>query len=198
MKCYLVLLMLGMGAFISFFPGPCEAWANLPIAVLRGAYSDTIHTSEAACFAPPTYTTAVSCTSPGAGVFPLSDVETGQVTFGPTGSGCQSSVAVAADIPPADTPPYVIPFNAVRTLTDYNPATGTGDWAFTSYTGGRCRGAKFDNTGATVFTSGTEHFAISDEGKRVDFVVTSFFSGSGSSSIAAYGDFTIAGTLLRQ
>jgi hypothetical protein len=198
MKRYLVLLMLGMGAFISFFSGPCDAGANLPIAVLRGGYSDTVHTSEAACLAPPSYTTAVACTSPGAGVFPISDVEVGQLTFGPDGSGCQSSVAVAADIPPAGTPPYVIPFNAVRTLTDYNPATGTGDWAFTTYTGGKCNGAKFDNTGATAFTSGTEHFVITDGGKRVDFVVTSFVSGSGSSSIAAYGDFTIAGTLLRQ
>jgi hypothetical protein len=198
MKRYLVLLMLGMGALISFFSGPCEAGANLPIAVLRGGYSGTIRASEAICLAPPSYTTAVACTSPGAGVFPLSDVEAGQGTFGPTGSGCESSVAVAADIPPAGTPPYVIPHNVVRTLTDYNPATGTGDWAFTTYTEGKCNGATFDNTAKTAFTSGTEHFVISDGGKRVDVVVTSFVSGSGSSSIAAYGDFNITGTLLRQ
>jgi len=187
-----------MAVFIGFFAIPCGADPGLPITVLKGGYSDTVHASEAACLAPPSYTTAVACTTAGAGVFPISDVETGQVTFGSDGSGCQTSVAVAADIPPSSTPPSVIPFTGVRTLTDYDPATGTGDWAFTTYTGGKCNGASFDNTGATVFTSGVEHFAISERGQRVDDVVTSFFSGSGSSSIAAYADFTIAGILLRQ
>jgi hypothetical protein len=189
---------VGYGDCDGFFAIPCDADPGLPITVFHGGYSNTVHTSEAACLAPPSHTAAVACTTAGAGVFPISDVETGQVTFGSEGSGCQTSIAVAAAIPPSSTPPFVIPFTGLRTLTDYDPATGTGDWAFTTYTGGKCNGANFDNTGATVFTSGVEHFVISDGGKRVDAIITSFVSGSGSSSIAAYADFTIAGTLLRQ
>ena len=52
--------------------------------------------------------------------------------------------------------------------------------------------ASFDDTGATVLSTGTEHFAASNRGKQIDFVVTSL-----SSAVGAIGGFSISGTLLR-
>src|SRR5262245_7163016 len=51
-------------------------------------------------------------------------------------------------------------------LISYAPATGTGDSSFTEYKGGKCKGATFDSTGATVADTGTLHFTVCQDGDR--------------------------------
>ena len=48
------------------------------------------------------------------------------------------------------------------------------------------------STGATVISTGTEHFTASNKGRQVDYVITSLTNAVGS-----IGDFSLSGTALR-
>lgn len=67
-------------------------------------------------------------------------------------------------------------------VTDYDPTTGTGDRTFTDYTGGTCNGANFDNTGATVTSTGTFHLLYprmpTGLGARRNDELTSYVAGT--------------------
>jgi len=97
-----------------------------------------------------------------------------------------------SDLPVDVSPPFVLTFNSVTKVTSYDPETGTGDASFTDYSGGKCNGATFDKTGATVLDHGTEHFAASKDGDQIDFVITSL-----THPVGAVGDFSVSGTALR-
>ena len=58
----------------------------------------------------------------------------------------------------------------------------------TTYTGGHCNGASFDRTGATVASKGTDHLVVSENGNRVDAIVTSV-----TNSTKSIGDFSLYG-----
>jgi hypothetical protein len=98
----------------------------------------------------------------------------------------------ASDLPVNIFPPGVEVLHTVSTLTSYDPVTGTGDLSFITYNGGHCNGGSFDNTGATISSTGTQHFTASKRGEQVDFVVTSL-----SSPVGAIGGFSLSGTALR-
>ena len=63
-------------------------------------------------------------------------------------------------------------FQTVGKSLDYDRNIGTGDASFTTYVGSKCNGAEFDSTGATVIATGNTHFVASDNGKRIEGVVT--------------------------
>jgi hypothetical protein len=72
-----------------------------------------------------------------------------------------------------------------------------GDFDGTQYSGGKCDGSSLDSNGATLVATSTEHFVVSDGGKRIDTVLTSIVlpvmvSGN------AIGGFTVSCTSLRQ
>jgi hypothetical protein len=62
---------------------------------------------------------------------------------------------------------------AVATVAIYDPATGTGDQGVITYSGGMCNGASFEDKGATPTGTNFAHFAISNDGRRIDLVLTS-------------------------
>jgi hypothetical protein len=78
--------------------------------------------------------------------------------------------------------------HTVGKITNYDPSTGTGDATFTGYFGGTCHGALFDKTGATEVSSGTDHFAVSDDGKRIDIILTKL-----TDPLNGIGDFSLHG-----
>ena len=78
-------------------------------------------------------------------------------------------------------------------VTSYNPATGSGDSSFTSYTGGNCVGSKFDSTGATATNTGTLHFVASNGGRRTDSVDTTL-----TDPVGDIGAFNLSGFAIRQ
>jgi hypothetical protein len=88
-------------------------------------------------------------------------------------------------------PTGVSVFHVTGKITSYDPTTGTGDAGFTEYSGGQCHGSAFDSTGATAVNSGTDHFVVSNRGKRIDGVLTSLTN-------PAIGAFSFPFTLLRQ
>jgi hypothetical protein len=89
--------------------------------------------------------------------------------------------------------PLIQLLHGVGKVVSYDSKTGTGDSSFTVYTGGQCDGATFDHTGATKIASGTDHFVVTADGSRIDFVTTS--ANTPSNAIAS---FSTSGTNLRQ
>src|SRR5713226_2291647 len=62
---------------------------------------------------------------------------------------------------------------SVSTTTSFDPTTGSGSSSFSQYLGGRCNGAVFDTTGATLVSTGTQSFMVSDSGNRIETIITS-------------------------
>jgi hypothetical protein len=169
-----------------------SAFADVSLAALQGSYSETGQGSFSACLLPPSYS-EVPCSTSGALPFPFTYSGTGQVTVGPWGSACATSTAVAANLPPGAPPPLVAVVREVLTVTDYDATTETGDISSKAYIGGKCNGAVFDRSGATLYNSFTYHFAVTDNGKRWDLVATNWTDPQ--SGIA---QFVATDTLLRQ
>jgi hypothetical protein len=119
----------------------------------------------------------------------------GNETNDKKGNSCETYTETDSDLPPDLSPPFVAVFHTVGTVKSYDPATGSGDGTFTSYSGGKCVGASFNSTGATVNITGTFHFVVGKDGKRVDFLATSLtdpIGGVGDFSFFWYQPATIA------
>jgi hypothetical protein len=167
-----------------------EEEGAIPASALRGNYADALHGSFALCLN--SSFVEVSCTSTGATVFPQSIVTAGHVAIGKSGA-CETGTEIISDLPVDISPPAVIPFQNVAKPIDYDPKTGTGDSSETTYTGGKCNGAQFDSTGATVISTGTVHFVASDNGKRIEGVVTAL-----TDPTSGIADFSLSFVQLRQ
>jgi len=158
-----------------------------------GQSSQTLQGSVAICLNSTTFAEE-SCSTTGAAVFPTSVLTNGVITGDAAGNSCAAVTEVDSDLPVDPSPPIVTANeHSAGKLLNYDSTTGTGDASFTSYIGGTCNGATFDSTGATKLSSGTVHFVVTDNGKRVDFLITALTNPAGS-----LGDFSLSGTNLRQ
>jgi hypothetical protein len=169
-----------------------SASADGSLAALQGSYSETGQGSFSACLLPPSYS-EVPCSTNGALPFPFSYAGTGQVTVGSSGAACSTSTVVAANLPPAAPPPLVAVVSEVLTVTHYDATSETGDISSKAYLGGKCNGAEFDPTGATLYNSFTYHFVVTENGRRWDLVVTNWTDPQGGAAQIVATD-----TLLRQ
>jgi hypothetical protein len=138
-----------------------------------GNYSQTEHGSFAICLNPAKDYAEQACGQSGVQAFPLSSVIVGAVTTDASGNACASESEVDADIPPAGYQPTVtLNEHSTSKVTSYDSSTGFGSGSFTGYTGGSCNGASFDSSGATEISSGTFQFVVTENGKRVDYIIT--------------------------
>jgi hypothetical protein len=143
-----------------------------------GKFSITAQGTEASC-------SGNSCTV-------LSIIEAGSLVRDAAGNACGTHVAVVNTVPPGASPPIVVPsVTMVLKVTHYDPNTGTGDESLAEYSGGSCVGAHFNSNGATQELSGTLHFVVSDDGNRIDSVITAL-------SILGLGGFSISFTERQQ
>jgi hypothetical protein len=166
---------------------------GIPLAALAGKYSSTAHGSYALCLDPNNNFASISCTDKKAVAFPKTEVDVGNGTQDAEGNSCTTYTGTLSDQPPDVSPPVVVVFHVVGKPKGYDPATGSGDGTFTSYTGGNCVGANFNSGGATIATTGTFHFVAGNDGKRTDFNLTSF-----TNPIGGIGDFSYYVTNLPQ
>jgi len=128
-----------------------------------------------------------ACTTKGV-VDNFTVLQVGTLAADQGGNICQTVVETDSSLPLDTTPPLVTRNNnSVGKVTSYEPKTGTGDVSFTGYSGGTCRGAIFDATGATQTGTGTTHFVASENGKRIDTVITSLTNSTNS-----VGDFSLS------
>ena len=184
MKARYVFLLTVFAAFLSQKVLAQEA-VNLPIKA--GQASATLTGSFALCLNTTTFAEE-SCATHGVGVFPQTVVSVGFVVGDAQGNSCQTFTQTLSDFPVDISPPFVSSDHSVGKLLDYNPHTGSGDAAFITYSGGHCHGAYFDKTGATKISSGTVHFTVSENGNRLDAVVTKL-----TDPIGGIGDFSLYG-----
>jgi len=193
MKKLMVLLFAGWAVVLSpgFRTVASGDQAEIPLSKLDGTSAVTIHGSLFICVQATPPFPPVACGSEGSLGLPLTLVAVGAATHLKTTS-CSTLTQTISNLPVDVSPPLVQVVHTVTTIMSYDPVTGTGEASFTSYSGGQCNGASFDSTGVTVLSTGTEHFAASDRGKRIDFVLTSLSSPEGS-----IGDFSLSGTGFR-
>jgi len=176
---FLVLLLTlatltGQKAFAQSFP------------LKAGTFSSTVTGSLAVCLNPTTFALE-ACTTKGVLVAPLTVLSVGRGVGDAKGNACSSVVETDSDFPVDASPPLVTKNeHVVAKLTTYDPTTGVGDGTSTTYTGGQCKGASFDSTGATVASTGTFHDVVSENGNRADLIVTSV-----SNSTKSVGDFSL-------
>jgi hypothetical protein len=163
------------------------------IPLPRGGYSLNGQGSLAVCLDPNTFNFE-SCSTSGALVIPQSAPINGVETFDHQGNSCAAVTEVDTNLPVDASAPVVTPNeHIVIKVLNYDSATGTGDRHFTAYIGGTCDGATFDGADATQISSGSEHFVVSDGGKRIDYLVTKV-----TTATDFLGGFSLSGTNLRQ
>jgi hypothetical protein len=163
---------------------------GIPLSKLAGKYSVTFQAGGffVQCFKPD-FSATEPCSTPGAVPINVSAGTVAQSTWDKDGDTCSKLTSVFASLGQTS-PPSVVVFFSVIKVTDYDPATASGDSSFTTYLGGKCIGSKFDSTGATNIGTGTYHFVASQDGERVDFTQLT--------STGDFGGFIIVGTYLKQ
>lgn len=177
------MILLGLGLIAH--PLDIQAAAPPP-----GSAEESLHGSVTVCFAPGTMTPE-SCDQSNVTSFFVSFLEVGRVVWDAHGNACASGVETIA-VP--GTPVTISQeTHVVGKLSNYDPATQSGDGTGTGYSGGKCNGASFDDSGATVRSSASFHFVISQHGKRLDSILTSLSFPSED-----IGSFSISGTASRQ
>src|SRR5262249_15998934 len=193
MKRLLVLLLAGCVFTLSHssraVAGDEEETDGIPLSALAGTYSETAQGSYFFCFNNTPPFPAAKCGSAGSTGLPISALAVGVVTRDAKGNGCVTWSETDSDLPVDVSPPNVFVVHQIAKTKSYDPATGTGDGTFVNYFGGQCHGATLDTTGATAVSSGTFHFAVSEDGNRLDANVTSLTTPED-----AIGDFSISAT----
>ena len=164
-RCATLLLIVATFAAI---PTSRAQQGGIPLVV--GQFSFNAQGNVGLCLDPAT-SNLESCSTSGVLVISAMGTDLGAVTWDNDHS-CASYTNVQSLLPLGASPPMVTSnFHLVTQVVHYDPTTGTGDNIFTTYTGGTCNGATFNSMGATEFSTGTEHFVVSDGGNRLDFVL---------------------------
>ena len=116
---------------------------GIPLSKLAGRYADTPR-ALSRFVSSPTFPTLRIVPRSGAVPVPFNGPAVGQVTQDKDGNLCGAYTGTAgAPGSPGNFPPQEHHF--VGKVTNYDPATGTGDKSFTDYIGGKCNGTKFDS-----------------------------------------------------
>jgi hypothetical protein len=155
-----------------------------------GSAEESLQGSITVCFAPDT-TTPESCDQSGVASFFVSFLEVGRVVWDAQGNACASGVETIAV--PGTSVTISQETHLVGRLSNYDPTTQSGDGTGTGYSGGKCNGATFDDSGATVRSTAGFHFVISQGGKRLHSILTSLSFPSED-----IGSFSISGTASKQ
>jgi hypothetical protein len=158
---------------------------GIPLSKLAGKYAETNQGSITVCFKPD-FSDTQNCSTPGAATVPFNFLELGVSHYEKEGDICDTTTTTQSSAG-SPFPPTVVLGTTVSKTTNYDPATGTGDLSFTAYTGGKCIGSKFNATGATESSSGTVHFVASDDGKRIDFLLTAIVDPNDPGDFGAFG-----------
>jgi hypothetical protein len=168
-----------------------DGTVGIPLSALAGSFSVHSEGFFTLCFNGD-FSATESCSTAGAQPIAFDIAAVGQATVDKNGNACVS-YSQAFFFYAGDANTNVATLHLVAKTTAYNAATESGDNSVTAYTGGNCKGSNFDSTGASIDSTSTNHFVVSDGGKRVDSVTTSLTNTEGS-----LGGFAESGFALRQ
>jgi len=205
----LTAIVVGSLALMAGQPLIIQHWSRaatqVGIPLPSGSFSDTRQASMAVCVDPSTIVPE-PCSTSGAAVLADSTLQNGYVTLDSAGNGCAALTEVDSFLPLAPSSsispsivaiinksPLLVETNEhqVFTLVDYDSTSGIGHRSVAVYLGGTCSGASFNSAGATKVNGVTHQFVVSNDGNRIDFLLTSFTNPT-------RGSFTSSGTELRQ
>lgn len=189
MKSFTSIILSMIAGMVLALAAVTDAYAGQSAPPPASA-EETIQGTVTVCFAPGT-TNPQSCSDTGVTTAVVSFLEVGQVTWDNKGNACATGVETISV--PGSAVAITQQANLVGKLTNYDPATRSGDGNGTGYSGGKCNGAAFDDSGATVRSSAAFHFVISQDGKRLDSILTSL-----SVTNQEVGAFSLSGTAFKQ
>jgi len=189
------LLLTASCAFLGFGSSVAVA-EKIPPTAFVGTYTETDRGSFAICTGSDFKEKPCSKFKEGTDhFFPQTVVAVGEVTNDAKGNSCGTFTQTISDFPVDFSPPLVATFHNVVLAQNgsYDPSTGVGDLSGTSYVGGSCNGAVFNKKGATITSTFSSHFVASDNGKRIDGILTAL-----QDPIGSIGDFWLTATDLKR
>jgi hypothetical protein len=191
-KVFLILLAsFALVTIHGFSTASADGGAGIPLSKLAGKLAQTFQGSITVCFKPD-FSGTENCSAADAKPVSGNYVQVGQVNQDKDGNSC-STITITLGFPGSPFPPLVSIEQGVGKVTNYDSGTGSGDDSAITYTGGKCIGSKLNSTGATVASSGTDHFVASANGDRVDFVTT-----TATDPLGDIGAFNLTGFNLKQ
>ncbi len=154
---------------------------GVTLASLAGKFAGRGSGFFSLCFAAPitAFTTVVDCASVGAHPLPFNQTGIFHRTSDAAGNFCGVITVATAPVSGTKFPAGVSASTTVGT-TSFDPTTGSGTQSFIRYHGGTCSGAVFDSTGATPLGTTTSSFVVADSGDRIESIVTSFSTVTGT------------------
>jgi len=187
-------LLLTAGCIFLGFGSNVAMAGKIPLTALAGTYTQTGSGSFAICTGPDFKEKDCSKFMPVTDhFFPQTIVSIGEPTVDAKGNACNTITQTISDFPVDSSPPIVQTIHAAAHIKSYDPSTGVGDSSGTTYSGGSCNGAIFNNKGATKIGTVSVHFVASDNGKRIDEIATAL-----QDLIGGIGDFSITATDLKR
>jgi len=172
-----------------------RAAESIPLSALAGTYTDTGTGSFAICTGPAPDLTQIPCSSFVENTdhfFPQTVATVGGTTADSRGNLCGTETQTISNLPVDFSPPIIQTIHRVAHTKSYDPSTGVGQATGTTFTGGKCSGAVFNSSGATVDNTFTVDFVASNDGNRSDSILTALQDPVGS-----IGDFSNTGTELK-
>jgi hypothetical protein len=155
-------------------------------------FSSVVQGTVTVCFEPG-FSATESCSNKGAIPVPFANAGVGFTITDAAGINSCGTSTVTASVTGEVHPPIPQTQTTVSKITNFDPATGTGDGSFINYIGGKCDGPEFEKKGATEINRGTFHFVVSENGNRTDTVVTTL-----TDSVGDIGAFNLIGFGLNQ
>ncbi len=150
-----------------------------------GSAEESLQGTVTVCLAPGT-TNPEPCDQSGVTFTAVSVVEVGRIAWDRDGNACGDGMETISV--PGSAFQISQKIMIAMKMNSYDPATRSGDATGKGYSGGTCKGGVFDTSGATERSNAAFHFVISQNGKRLDAVVTSLSFATeeiGSFSVSA-------------
>lgn len=151
------------------YAGDGDGGGGIPLSKLAGKWAQSAQGSFTVCFKPD-FSATENCSASGAVPVSGNFVQISQNTQDKEGNSCSTFTSTIGLF--GTLPPFVSVGHSVTKVTSYDSVSASGDDSYIDYEGGKCKGAKFDGAGATLTSSGTDHFVASQNGERLDFVTT--------------------------
>jgi hypothetical protein len=184
--------LMQAGLMIGAVVLPVTSFAWVKLSDLGGTFTLRSSGSFAVCLNPATFVPE-DCTTSDVLIYPLTIVGTSVINRDREGDVCETGSDVTAALPPNAQPSSPGTSITVGKLTDYDPMTGSGDYALIGYSGGKCIGSSFDRKGATETATETAHIQATSS-DRVDILLTSYTAVP----VSFIESFSLSGYELRQ
>jgi hypothetical protein len=184
-KLLVLMPILGMVLIAAVVGRPVKALhadeGGIALASLAGSFATSGTGLETFCVG--------GCATP-TKLVPLNELNVGQETLDDLGNFCGFFTFVVAPVAGTKNPASTGRVTIAGKVSAFDPVTESGDDTFSVYVGGSCTGAVFNSGGATLNTTGTRKFVVSQNGNHIVFGLTSLTNVTGTvGGVVFFGTF---------